>query len=729
MGSADSKGGTGVLSRLKGVFVGPGSLTDFGERFLILNRHRETSNKGMYAIGDVAGTPDIKAALNAGYELGRHIADLPRRTRDKVDYDVVIVGAGPAGVNCASELAKAGKSALVLDRKSTFQTIRAFAKSKALFVASTGDAELLGDFAFEDCRAEELINDWDDVLAKKDLEIHNYEDVKEIKQRGAFEVWTRDKEGEQLTYLADRIVVAVGKPRLLARLELEAASDKRIRYQTRYEGGVEGSKVLVVAHAGSYEGFEMALEMAPNNEVTVIYEDPGSPDLQEAFLKRFNAAVESGRIEYFQSTRLSAIEDKTVTLQLPDGSSRSIDNDVIYSGKIIDRELPANDLSRFGLNVERRMSTMSWVVLGSLFLFFAFVYMGKSGKADVIWPGFSKVRAWIEANVGLGRLQMYQLWSLVYSIGIVGFGAKAIWKYQTKFRDAEQGYHQTKKLLSLMVFQVVFLFILPEFVLHNWRAYGIVLAWPLNLNPDSYAGFVSSWNAGHELKPLVWINGIGLNENHLYFAWTVFLTLALLPILVWRRGMSYCTWICSCGGLAETVGDDWRQFSPKGPANTKRERFIYVVLGATALIMMTSMMNVHGLVPVGLSATVDGVVKSWSWVVDLFMCGIIPLVLYPFMSGRTWCRYACPTAGFMKLLSRKTTNFGIQPDKARCIACGMCDRYCEVGVPIRKHALKGKFFSANDTTCISCGICISVCPTDVLKFDVHPDKRPLPMAV
>ena len=69
---------------------------------------------------------------------------------------------------------------------------------------------------------------------------------------------------------------------------------------------------------------------------------------------------------------------------------------------------------------------------------------------------------------------------------------------------------------------------------------------------------------------------------------TPFLDTTAIQLLVWRGGMRYCTWICSCGGLAETVGDEWRQFSPKGPANTKREVTMYFVLGATFLIMLMS---------------------------------------------------------------------------------------------------------------------------------------------
>lgn len=732
-----------LFNRIKSVFVGPGSLTDFGERFLILDRDYQTSVKGMYAIGDVAGTPDIKAALNAGFRVGQHLSNMPRRTTTNIDYDVIIIGAGPAGINAASELVKVGKKVLILERKKTLQTVRAFANSKDLFLASTGEHKLLGDFPFKDCSAKECIEEWDGILEdKKDIQINTFEDVREIRQRGAFEVFTKTKAGEEKTYLADRIIVAVGKPRQLARLAFGGSKEERVRYQTRYEGGVEGKNVLVVAHAGCYEGFEMALELSPNNTVTLIYEEEGEPDISAKMLDRVEKAVESGRLTFYKGAKLSSIGDKTVELiprkqestlghlmddktksALGDSSTSTIDNDLIFTGKIVDRELPATDLRSFGLNTERRMSYGRWIMLMILFAFFAFVYMGKSGKANWI-PGVPEFIAGMESF--FGGMKMYQIWTTIYSSVIVIFGFKAMYKYRTEYRDGEQGNHQTKRLLSLMFFQVVFLAIIPELILSNWRAYGLVLAWPLNLDPNSYSGFLST-NDCYRIHFKTF--DLRIWENHLYFGWTLFLTLGLIPLFVWRKGMRYCTWICSCGGLAETLGDEWRQFSPKGPANTKREVSMYIVLGFTFVTMMMSMANHHGLVPTGASGAVTQTVSIWYWVVNLFMCGIMPLVLYPYLGGRSWCRYACPTAGFMKLLGRKTTVTGIQPDRKRCIACGNCDRFCEVGVPIRKHALKGKFFSANDTTCISCGVCISVCPTDVLSFDFHPSKRPLPMAV
>jgi ferredoxin len=53
----------------------------------------------------------------------------------------------------------------------------------------------------------------------------------------------------------------------------------------------------------------------------------------------------------------------------------------------------------------------------------------------------------------------------------------------------------------------------------------------------------------------------------------------------------------------------------------------------------------------------------------------------------------------------------------KCITCGECSRYCEVGIDVMAFAKNQQSFSNDDTSCIQCGICITVCPMDVLSFD------------
>jgi NAD-dependent dihydropyrimidine dehydrogenase PreA subunit len=156
--------------------------------------------------------------------------------------------------------------------------------------------------------------------------------------------------------------------------------------------------------------------------------------------------------------------------------------------------------------------------------------------------------------------------------------------------------------------------------------------------------------------------------------------------------------------------------------NTKKERQIYFVTGFAAVATV--------LVAAGRDISVAGVSVSrvYEYTVDLFLIAIIPVALYAFMGGKIWCRYWCPVVGWMNAIewglrklerSPQGSQFQISADKHRCITCNLCTRYCEVGVDVMRHAVKGESFGMWNSSCIGCGICIHVCPTDVLTFGHH----------
>src|SRR5204863_641866 len=130
----------------------------------------------------------------------------------------------------------------------------------------------------------------------------------------------------------------------------------------------------------------------------------------------------------------------------------------------------------------------------------------------------------------------------------------------------------TAQTLTLIAVQVVPLFLLPYLVLPwmgangwfdagfgkwfadqffpveygartYWRAFGFILAWPLFI-----------WNIFNDHPTAGWLV-LGFLQ-----------TFVIIPLLIWRWGKGvYCGWICSCGALAETLGDQHRHKMPHGP--------------------------------------------------------------------------------------------------------------------------------------------------------------------
>jgi polyferredoxin len=83
------------------------------------------------------------------------------------------------------------------------------------------------------------------------------------------------------------------------------------------------------------------------------------------------------------------------------------------------------------------------------------------------------------------------------------------------------------------------------------------------------------------------------------------------------------------------------------------------------------------------------------------------------MSGRVWCRFACPLAALMHIYAR-FSQFRIFAEKKKCISCNVCTTVCHQGIDVMSFANKG--LPMEDPECVRCSACVQSCPTGVLSF-------------
>src|SRR5206468_925229 len=124
----------------------------------------------------------------------------------------------------------------------------------------------------------------------------------------------------------------------------------------------------------------------------------------------------------------------------------------------------------------------------------------------------------------------------------------------------------------------------------------------------------------------------------------------------------FCTWVCGCGGLAETLGDRWRHLAPKGARSRAWEFQGAVILVAAAMVTLITV-GIYG------TRADNSWAKVYSYVVDFWLVAVIPIALYPFFGGKVWCRYWCPLAAWNQILSRWYGKLAIQSND-KCITCG-----------------------------------------------------------
>jgi polyferredoxin len=356
-----------------------------------------------------------------------------------------------------------------------------------------------------------------------------------------------------------------------------------------------------------------------------------------------------------------------------------------------------------------------------------------------------------------GKSSQWFLYGFLYTLCIAVMGLRMLGRYR-------HSPYQITRTASVIFFQVVFAFLLPQVMtLLNQPSQDLKNIWPLD-----YSFFFN-----YHLDQLIESGGFGL---FLLF-WGIALIIIAVPVLTYFYGKRwYCSWVCGCGGLAETLGDPYRHLSDKSTQAWQIERIIihsvlvFVVVmtamvlysylfgdiyfGVSRVIMfIVPLLAIGGLVfyhrkkyPAMNPAKIYRlagifvlllcgyqlyqIVGNGSWTADItsystrevygfsigaVFAGVVGTGFYPLMGNRVWCRFGCPLAAYLGIVQRFKSRFRITTNGGQCISCGNCSTYCEMGIDVRWYAQRQQDIVRS--SCVGCGICSAVCPRGVLNLE------------
>ncbi|MFM8313645.1 MAG: 4Fe-4S binding protein [Deltaproteobacteria bacterium] len=199
----------------------------------------------------------------------------------------------------------------------------------------------------------------------------------------------------------------------------------------------------------------------------------------------------------------------------------------------------------------------------------------------------------------------------------------------------------------------------------------------------------------------------------------------VIPVFVWFFGKRYCSWICSCGNLAETVGvtvwgKKWvKEGTPRGDAANKNHKIQLAVMAFA--IFFGVLLLVDSMKVVAMPGLLQKIQAIQDFFVDFMFGSVIGVAAYPFWGTRIWCRYGCPLAKFMELSGRVSKSKFQVASNEKCTGIGLCTQACPMGIDVASFAHVNKkptlgSFGLQNTVCIGCGGCIDVCPTKALSF-------------
>lgn len=338
----------------------------------------------------------------------------------------------------------------------------------------------------------------------------------------------------------------------------------------------------------------------------------------------------------------------------------------------------------------------AWLAALSLTSFYLVLYFEDDAAR---WLGGRPLTALAE-SMALGN--RWTLYGLLYSVAMI---AGAVFYLR---RHGNARYHRARIAVNVGV-QVTLGFALPLVMqLAGQRELYFSYLWPLRIE---------------SLYPQE------LAQAPAYFAvYSIVASLVAVPLLTLRFGKRwYCSWVCGCGGLANTFGDPFRHLTSKSERAWRFERIsVHTVLAlavlTTALVALDFFLGAS--VP-ALHAVASPLRRAYGFVIGAVLAGVVGVGVYPLLGPRVWCRSFCPMAALLGLI-QKRGRFRIRVKADTCISCGNCSAYCEMGIDVRAYAERNESFTR--AACVGCGQCAHVCPRGVLKLEnAPPDKRRLPV--
>ena len=660
-----------------------------------LDRAHQSSVPGLYVIGDLADAPVIGAALQQGQTVAHHVATTLSPGAD-VDHDVLIVGGGPAGISAAMTLTKLGVDNVVVEREASFSTIENFPLGKMIFTEHE-ESDVRLSLQLVDGTKEALVERWRAALANTDVTVLQPVEVRSaVPTAFGFDV-VLVEDGICRTVRAQRVILAAGKRGQFNRLDVPGADLPHVHHTLDDPSAHAEERVLVVG--GGDTAVETAMLLCnASAHVTLSYRGGFFHRPKSSNLSRLSAMESEGRLRIFRETQVESISPGVATLRTAGGDIHTLEVDRVFP--MIGTQVPTALLRRMGVKLrgDLRWFDALWAASFAL-LVYAF-YCLKSGQ--MLFPfGPGDPLNWMHdaLRIDLGfRQTSAAFWgTAVYALVILVFGARALQRYKSP--------SQQRRYLSLIAFQWLFLFGIPEILApmvieRPWKLYALSVPWPLSIWSLIDA---PAWTDDDAVTALLWL-GLG-----------AFTSFVLVPLYVWRQGERFCSYLCGCGGLAETLGDFWRHLAPRGRSAKDAEvfgRLIFLLAIPVTLLILNDAWTFFA--SDALYSTTAFAQHWYGLMVDFWLASVIGVALYPYLGNRVWCRFFCPLRAYMEAIARRLSRIVIRSDD-RCISCGECTYYCQMGIQVERFAQQQLDLSNSNSACIQCGVCVEVCPMDVLS--------------
>ncbi|WP_339918399.1 NAD(P)-binding domain-containing protein [Yeosuana marina] len=312
-----------------------------------VNQNFETNTKGIYIAGELGGMGLIKNSVEQGQQAIDSIVKSKKPSKPNV-IDVLIVGAGPAGISATLAAKKHGLTSVTLEQDSLGGTVYTFPRSKIVMTAPM-DLPLYGKAKLYDTSKDELLQLWKKVITEHDIKITENTKVEQIIpiENDTFKVITLM--GDE--YICNHILLAIGRRGTPRKLNVPGEESTKVAYRLLEPERIKNKKILVVG--GGDSAIETVLLLKDENEAILSYRNDKFSRLKPKNKEKIEQAINDKSVKVIYNSNLVSIHDDHVMITINENDQpEKLDNDLVYI--FAGGELPTGFLQKSGVNITKR---------------------------------------------------------------------------------------------------------------------------------------------------------------------------------------------------------------------------------------------------------------------------------------------------------------------------------------------------------------------------------------
>jgi thioredoxin reductase len=306
----------------------------------------ETNVPGIFIAGELGGMGLIRKAAEQGRQAMDSIK--ARKTAGSADFDVIIVGSGPAGISAGLSAIHHGLSYKIIEQEDSLGgTVYHYPRNKIAMTAPIKLA-LVGTVKMGEVQKEALLEFWQDVVKKTGLQLSLRQRMDNIERRpdGTFTVHTTAG-----VYTARSVLLAIGRRGTPRKLDVPGEEASKVVYRLIDAEQYRGQSVIVVGGGDSALEAAIALSEEADTDVILSYRSASFGRVKAKNRERLQAQEEAGRLRVLLESRIVSIEKDTATIEHR-GQTSQVKNDamIVCAGGI----LPTPLLQKVGIEFETK---------------------------------------------------------------------------------------------------------------------------------------------------------------------------------------------------------------------------------------------------------------------------------------------------------------------------------------------------------------------------------------